>query len=354
MNTRKRVPSVSETAAVSLPPEAIPPAVLAAAQVTEIHAPAPKPGPKLYPAKIAAAIIKITRDIGKITKRGENSFHKYAYAKWEDILDELAPLIAQHGLIIIPNELHHNVMESIATIAITYEFTIINEDGDVWPDRPRQTQLCKIKDNKGVIDDKASSKCFTQAQKYMMLALFKIRTQDMADADAGEDRPVQRKRPVPSSTGKLPPSLIEIVDGEKPSAWAARFIEALAKAENEAEIDAWDKANDSIIEKVKKLDVDVYNQIVDALTISYARIKPKVDTTSKASPVREQTASLTVTDDERDWIDGLDGAFSGCEDVGSLDEEHARLMEPQRGKVSQDAWQKAIDLYDSNRDRIEA
>lgn len=348
MNTRKRVPSVSETAPVNLPQEAIPAAVLAAAKSTEIHAPAPKPEPKLYPAKIAAAIIKITRDIGKITKRGENTFHKYAYAKWEDILDELAPLIATHGLIIIPNEVHHNVMETIATIAITYEFTIINEDGDVWPDKPRQTQLCKIRDNKGVIDDKAASKCFTQAQKYMMLALFKIRTQDMADADAGDDQPVRRKRPVPSSTGKLPPSVIEIVDGEHPSAWAKRFIEAIGKADTETEIDAWDAANDKIITKVQSVNIDIFNQIVDALNANHERVKPK------AAKTEEKTALPVIEDDERDWIDGLDGAFSGCEDTDSLDAEHARLMEPQRGKVSQAAWQKAIDLYDSNRDRIEA
>lgn len=182
----------------------------------------------------------------------------------------------------------------------------------------------------------------------MMLALFKIRTQDMADADAGDDQPVRRKRPVPSSTGKLPPSVIEIVDGEHPSAWAKRFIEAIGKADTETEIDAWDAANDKIITKVQSVNIDIFNQIVDALNVNHERVKPK------AAKTEEKTALPVIEDDERDWIDGLDGAFSGCEDTDSLDAEHARLMEPQRGKVSQAAWQKAIDLYDSNRDRIEA
>lgn len=365
MNSRQRVPSATQQ--VNLPESAIPASVIEAAKVAEVRLPS-TPTPKLYPAKIASSILKITREIGKIVKRGENKFHSYAYAKWEDILDQLAPLIAEHGLIIIPNELHHNVLESIATIAITYEFTIVNEDGDVWPDKPKQTQLCKIRDSKNVIDDKASSKCFTQAQKYMMLALFKIRTQDMADADADSNPiPAQRKRPVPSTDGKTPPHLIPIIDGEAPAAWVARFIDKIAKADTEAEIDAWDKANDPVIGRVQQHSVDAYNKLVDALNEHQERVKPKVAQKAGADihPPKNEMPDIpaqfrrtpekpAINDNERDWIDGLKGAFSGCEDVGSLDAEQERLMEPQRGKVSEAAWQAAIDAYDAERDRIEA
>lgn len=365
MNSRKRVPTA--TPAVSLPESAIPQQVHEA-----VREPAPssvttfpsRPEPKMYPAKIAASIIKITREIGRVQKRGENTFHKYTYAKWEDILDVLSPMIADNGLIIIPNEVHHNVLESLATIAITYEFTIVNEDGDVWPEKPKQTQLCKIKDQKNVIDDKAASKCFTQAQKYMMLSLFKIRTSDTVDADASDDPiPAQRKRPVPSTDGKTPPHLIPIIDGEAPAAWVARFIEKIAKADTEAEIDAWDKANDPVIGRVQQHSVDAYNKLVDALNEHQERVKPKVAQQQPAkdngmpdipAQFRRAPEKPAISDNERDWIDGLKGAFSGCEDVSSLDAEQERLMEPQRGKVSESAWQAAIDAYDTERDRIEA
>lgn len=352
MTPRRKVPSATETAQINLPQNAVPATVLEAAKAADNPMPvrtfetAP---PKMYPAKIASSIIKITREIGVIAKRGKNTFHHYEYAKWEDILDELAPMLAQHGLIIIPNEIAHNVFDTLATVAITYEFTIINEDGDVWPDKPRQTQLCKIKDGKGVIDDKAASKCFTQAQKYMMLALFKIRTGDMADADASDQQQVSRKRQVPSSNGKLLPSIIPIIDGESPAAWAERFMAAIAKADTEAEIDAWDKANDKNIVKVKTHDVETYNKIVDVLNKNYERVNPK--------PQQQQPAQAQqpkITSDERDWIEGVEGSFSGCEDIQSLDAEWDRLVKPQEGKVSGEAWGHAVDAYNEAVERIQA
>lgn len=359
MNTRRKIPSA--TAAVSLPETALPAEVQVPKEAMAMQAVIPaaprQPEPKLYPAKIAAALIKITREIGKITKQGRNTFHNYDYAKWEDILEKLSPLIAEAGLIIVQNEVSHGAFENVTMIEITYEFSIINEDGDVWPDRPRITAICKIRDTKGIIDDKAASKCHTQAQKYMMTSLFKIRTGDMADHDADAEQPSrnsQRHRSVPSADGRTRPHAIAIINGEGAAAWVDRFIAAIAKATSEAEIDAWDKANDSTIAKVQRADTEQYNRLVDALEKHHARVKPapapKTITTEKAAPAAEQAE---VNDDERDWLMGLSGAFSGCEDIATLDAEHDRLMEPQRGKVGQAAWQMAIDAYDEHRERIE-
>jgi len=72
---------------------------------------------------------------------------------------------------------------------------------------------------------------------------------------------------------------------------------------------------------------------------------------SATEPEPEQ-AKPTFTDDERDWLNGLGGAFSGCEDSESLVTEYERLMLPWREKVSDAAWDAAESLYAEHQERI--
>lgn len=321
---------------------------------------------KAYSPKMAKAILAITREIQPVQKAGENTFHKYMYAKWEDILEQLSPLIAKHGLIIMQNEVSHGQFEGVTMIAHTYDFTIINEDGDVWPDRPMITSICKIKDSKGMVDDKASSKCHTQAQKYMMTSMFKIRTADMADADADVDSQ-PRKRPVPSPSGHVAPH--KVVGGETAKDWVDLFLPKIALAKTSDELDEWDKLNSVTIDRVQEKSIDDYNRLVDALNARHAAIaqQQQQQTTQNAA---NTTASQMLQEDgmpealrrakpqqqetEQEWLQGLDGAFSGCEDSISLGEEQNRLMAPWKDKASDAGWNRAVELMQANLQRIEA
>lgn len=347
---------------------------------------------KLYSPAIAKALLAITRELQPVAKAGVNSFHKYAYPKWEDVLEELGPKLAQHGLIIMQSEVAHG---GFATdlIEVTYEFTIIHENGDIWPDRPQWTAICKVRDSKGVLDDKAASKCHTQAEKYALMKLFKIRTRDMDADDHDNDTPRQSgsgKRLVPSSTGKLPPHEIKTVEGDTTSTWASRFIEKIKGAESDDEIGQWDVANGHHLDRLQQKAIDTYNKVVLAMDerraelispkgafekeeqtkspkakrVRPSRAKPKdQEPASEQQPAEEQSQpepeqkveekpKIVLTDDERDWLHGLGGAFSGCEDSESLDAEGERLMDPWQGKVSDDAWQAAVDLYQEHVERI--
>ena len=340
---------------------------------------------KLYSPAIAKALLAITRELQPVAKAGTNTFHKYAYPKWEDVLEELGPKLAQHGLIIMQSEVAHG---GFATdlIEVTYEFTIIHENGDIWPDRPQWTAICKVRDSKGVLDDKAASKCHTQAEKYALMKLFKIRTRDMDADDHDNDAPRQQgsgKRLVPSSTGKLPPHEVATVEGDTASSWAARFIEKIKGADSEDEIGQWDVANGHHLDRLQQKSVDAYNKVVLAMDerraeiasgkhagphpneaapqqakpkrVRPSRAKPKAPA-SKQQPAAEQKAEEkpkpVLTDDERDWLHGLGGAFSGAEDRETLDIEGERLMDPYQGKVSDDAWQAAVDLYQEHVERL--
>lgn len=378
MTMRTRIPSPTEAAShqAAQPAVSAGDIVIGAAmpptkpQVIEV----PRPEVKLYPPKIAKAILAITRKIDPVAKAGKNTFHKYTYAKWEDILDVLSPLIAENGLIIQQSEVSHGGFSG-DLIEITYEFTIINEDGDVWPDRPSITSICKIRDQKGVLDDKASSKCFTQAQKYMMVGLFKIRTADISEADHDADRP--RSRPVPSPSGWIEPHTVQATDNDTAQTWTERLIGFLAKAKSHEELMKWDELNGGFIDRVQQRDVSLYNRIVDALNRlnkpaeGGAGFAAKEDNTPPSPPASQKPAvpgpnddgldippalrrAPPLTDDERDWLAGLAGGFSGCEDMTSLAEEQERLMKPVIEKVSKAARDRAESILAENIERINA
>lgn len=345
-----------------------------------------QPEVKSYPPKIAKAILAITREIDPVAKAGMNTFHKYKYAKWEDILDVLSPLIAKHGLIIQQSEYAHGGFAG-DLIEISYEFTIINEDGDVWPDRPQITAICKVRDQKGVLDDKAASKCFTQAQKYMMVGLFKIRTADIAEADHDAAGPKQetRKRPAPSPSGKIAPHTVDSVPGDSATTWTERFLLLLAKAQSQDELNEWDRLNGNTIDRVKERDTALYNRIVDALTFKEpvskdeARQEARQESTQQQartapSPSNSNADGLDIppaldrrkqrngngdlpkpelTPDERDWLLNLGGAFSGEESMDGLQDQQDRLMTPYKDKVSEFAWNKATDLLTEHVERLQ-
>lgn len=284
MNVRTKVPSSTEQVAATVT-ETQP------AQPLVVHQ-APV---KAYPPKIAKAILNITRTLTPVRKAGANTFHNYQYPKWETVLEQLGPLIAENGLIIQASEVSHGGFQDGRLVEITYEFTIINEDGDVWPDRPVITQMCKMIDAKGIIDDKAASKVMTQAQKYFFMQLFKIRTREMEEDDLDYDPKMHKavkKRMVPTTSGKVAPHLIAIREDEGAKAWSTRFMAFYNKATTEAECAGWDQENDSILNRLAEKAPDVYNELVDLMNVKLATFK------KAAEPEQGQMAKAEVKKDD--------------------------------------------------------
>src|SRR5580765_5005751 len=106
-------------------------------------------------ANIAIAIANVTRQVGIIAKAGTNKFHGYKFAQMQDVLQRLTPLLAEAGLVIIQTEVARSMFDDGRAVAVDYEFTIAHTSGEIWPDRPKQTGLCRCRDSKGGFDDKA-------------------------------------------------------------------------------------------------------------------------------------------------------------------------------------------------------
>jgi hypothetical protein len=201
-------------AAIAMPPmESPPPANLPAevpkvehkrsTQVAEADAKvARKPVASKSIGDIAQAIADITREVGIVPKQGVNAFHRYKYAKMEDVLQALSPVMSKHGLIVIQSEVGKSLSDDGGVIAIEYEFTIaLGGCKELWPDRPHQTGVSRCRDSKGNYDDKAFNKAHTAARKYFLMALFQIATDD--DADAGSNDGPQRAAPRPAPNAAL-------------------------------------------------------------------------------------------------------------------------------------------------------
>jgi hypothetical protein len=141
----------------------------------------------------------VMREVDVVAKHGENSFHRYRYAKMEDILKEITPLIGKFGLVIFQSETGRAMFDNDNVIAIEYAFAVAHESGETWPHQLRQTGVSRCRDSKGGWDDKSLNKCHTAARKYFLLSLFQIPTGEEADADKGEN---DRARDRPNTLAK--------------------------------------------------------------------------------------------------------------------------------------------------------
>jgi hypothetical protein len=155
-----------------------------------------KAKPAQYPPKIAAAMLKIMREMDAIEKAGEHSFHHYYYPRWEDVSNALSPLLMANGLLIVQQEVSRDLLEKGekgSVLAIVYHFTIVNEEGESWP--PIEwTAIARLTDQKGITDDKAASKCHTSAEKFFSMKAFKIRTKDLEADDTAPTLPKKDAR----------------------------------------------------------------------------------------------------------------------------------------------------------------
>jgi hypothetical protein len=134
---------------------------------------------------LVAAIAAVMADVHTVAKNGQNTFHNYRYARMEDILKEITPLLGRHGLVIFQSETGRAMFDEDNVIAVEYVFTVAHVSGETWPQPLRQTGVSTCRNSKGGWDDKSLNKCHTAARKYFLLALFQIPTGEEDDADQG-------------------------------------------------------------------------------------------------------------------------------------------------------------------------
>lgn len=379
MNQRPTRTAVAEDASFqeverpnALPARAEPQRTETAATVSERVEEAEPELPETGPAAVIAAIAAIMAEIKPVEKLGWNDFQKYAHVRMQDLSRELTPLMGKHGIVVFQTEEGRELFDGGAAVAVRYRFTVVHKSGAIWPQRPLQTGVSSCRSTKGGFDDKALNKCHTAARKYFLLSLFQIASEDEDDSDRGSPqdngngnhrpRP-QGRRPVPSPSGKLPPHLLPVVEGEAPEAWATRFKGFVDKAESTAEIDKWYDANIAVFEKLKAGKFMVaYNDLLDFMDAKGAQFAAPA---KAADPISSGPATASaggfpgdktmpsLTDSDEKWLQGLRDTFAQCETAEELAEEQKSSMLPSKDAVSIVAWGDAVKLVSDNLKRIQ-
>ena len=300
-NPRARVPARQ----AQMPPA--PPYDSAGRQVL-VEPPTPsqmmRPIPRGTP-KLTEAIAAIQREIGIINKGGENKFHNYKYARIEDVLEVLTPLLGQHGLAIFQNELDIQQIES--RVAVKYEFTVTHTSGEVQGPFLKYG-MSNARDSKGNWDDKCINKCHTQARRYFLVGLFNIPTAELDDGERqsahhAPDQTRARATPVPArdttprEETNIKPQKIGLGAGVGAEKWAERFVQMVGQATSRQEVMAWDKLNNDALTSLADGFAEVYERVCAAIEM---RIKVLAANNPSAAIASAENVASFMPDPRKD------------------------------------------------------
>lgn len=247
-------------------------------------------------ANIAAAIANVMEEIGIIPKGGRNDFQRYDYARIEDILQRLTPLMGKHGLVLVPSEKTRSIFDNDAVVMATYSFTLIHKSGDVWPFPLEWTGISRARDSKGGFDDKALNKCATAAQKEFLKKLFQIPVGDDADAhdtsaqsyppkqtqaaapkQAAKPHAEPTQPPVNPDTGEVSPHAIVVTSKDGKFDWIGfgkSYLAALKSSKNADECCEWEDANAINLATLAKQEPNIHARLALAVANNVGYVRP--------------------------------------------------------------------------------
>lgn len=132
-------------------------------------------------SKIYAALVLAQKDARAVEKDGTNNFHKYIYATAEQIIIETKPLLARHGLGVLPTSTHVQVIDGQPYCV--HEWDLVHMDGESAP----LTTWWPIVPEKGRPLDKAMASADTTSLAYLLRNLLQLpRVEPGTDMDAPE------------------------------------------------------------------------------------------------------------------------------------------------------------------------
>jgi hypothetical protein len=138
----------------------------------------------------------IMGEIGKVEKKGYNSFHKYHYVTESDLTDVVRDKLSSRGIVIIPSLRAVQHEDTLTTALMGFTF-VDSETGE------RETcDWAGTGDDKG---DKGLYKAYTGSLKYFLMKMFLISQGDDPEADTATDRRAEASGNACPKCGKVRP-----------------------------------------------------------------------------------------------------------------------------------------------------
>jgi hypothetical protein len=218
-----------------------------------------------------------------ISKDSENSFDRYKFRGIDAVYNALAPLLAKHGLCVLPRIIERESVERVSKkgdpmfyVTVTAEFDFVSsDDGSKHTVRTYGEAMDR--------SDKATNKAMSAAYKYAAFMAFAIPTEgdDDADADTPEVAASPNKQAAASDSGEMP-------DAE----WSklVKLIEA-TKADTTAMLKHYKVKN------LRQLNQDQYGHALRALNDKLAKLA-KEETNAKAQEQSSAGEFAEVLEDD--------------------------------------------------------
>lgn len=164
-------------------------------------------GPAVY-----AAIAAVMADVAKegIAKDRNNAQQGYRFRGIDDVYNALAPILARHGLLMLPRVLARDVTERQSRNGATLFYVTVEVEFSLVAAADGSSHVIKTFGEAQDSGDKATNKAMSAAYKYAAMQAFCIPTEGDNDADAtthdiepAPRQPAQRKPPAASSKSSL-------------------------------------------------------------------------------------------------------------------------------------------------------
>lgn len=224
------------------------------------------PAPPQVYAKIAAVQGELAKQ--GIGKDSENTFDRYKFRGIDAVYNALAPLLAKHGLCVLPRIIERDCQERVSKkgdpmfyVTVTAEFDFVADcDGSIHTVRTYGEAMDR--------SDKATNKAMSAAYKYAAFMAFAIPTEGDNDADAST--PETEAQSPPDRDRQPPPQ------GMPDAEWAklAQLLKATS-ADTNAMLKHYGVKN------LRQLDQQQYSDAVEKLNAKLAE-KAKAETNNQA------------------------------------------------------------------------
>lgn len=127
-------------------------------------------------------IIAIMNECGAIEKGRKNVQQGYNFRGIDDVYATMQPLLAKHGVFVVPNVISHERHEGQTKSGGTLNYSVIHIEYKFFADDGSFVGASVIGEGMDS-GDKASNKAMSVAQKYAFLQVFSIPTLDAKDPE---------------------------------------------------------------------------------------------------------------------------------------------------------------------------
>tara|TARA_R110002020_G_scaffold459579_1_gene677631 strand:- start:5324 stop:5860 length:537 start_codon:yes stop_codon:yes gene_type:complete len=122
------------------------------------------------PLKIAKALIAIQKSIDVFFNDSRNNHQSFNYVSIDAYYQQIRPLLNEHNLIFLVNEVEANATENMQVVKIQYHLSILHVDGVIWDTGLNRNIYVKYR------NETSCGSALSYAEKNFFRTIFKIPT----------------------------------------------------------------------------------------------------------------------------------------------------------------------------------